>query len=78
MDMDNRVVIAGGKGCKGAKWQWKKKLKKKSPPQRELFESIYAAWSPVTPANNEIIIIIITIIIIINKIVINFKIESNI
>ena len=24
MDMDNRVVIAGGRGHKGTKWQWKK------------------------------------------------------
>ena len=25
MDMDNSVVIAGGRGYKGTKWQWKKK-----------------------------------------------------
>ena len=24
MDMDDRVVIDGGRGCKRPKWQWKK------------------------------------------------------
>ena len=30
MDMDNTVVIAGGRGCKGIKWQWKKYNKDKN------------------------------------------------
>ena len=30
MDMDNSVVMAGGRGHKGIKWQWeKKKVKNK-------------------------------------------------
>ena len=30
MDMDNRVVIAGGRRYKGTKWQWKNIIKKNS------------------------------------------------
>ena len=36
MDMDNSVVIAGGRGYKGTKWQWKKKIQLKEKEKKEL------------------------------------------